>query len=194
MDMAAPNGAFHNLLIAVPAAGLPHAASLRLLGQPSTTFRRMKRPITLTIAVVLQWIGAITTLIVGITLILGGGATLDNDLRAEIDKVLTAEGVTGVSASAITTGLLIGGVIVVAVAVFRVIVAFSLARGHNWARILITVFATLNLLAAIAQLISGQWINAIVAIIIEGLTLFLLWNASSSAYIKFKTAERVTAG
>lgn len=154
----------------------------------------MKRPVALTIAVVLQWIGAVATVIAAIGLILGAFATLDSGLREDIDKALTDSGVTGVSTGAITGGLFIAGLIIAALAVFRVIVAFSLARGHNWARILISVFAVLNLLAGIGYLFAGQWMNAILAIIIEGITLLLLWNPASSAYIKAKTAERAIAG
>lgn len=150
----------------------------------------MSRPITLTIAVVLQWIGAVITIIAAVGIILGAFATLDSGLRADIDKALADSGVSGVSAGAITGGLFVGGLIVAAVAVLRVIIAFSLARGHNWARILISVFAVLNLLAAIGYLFGGLWLNAIIGIVVEGLTLFLLWNAASSAYIKEKTAER----
>lgn len=154
----------------------------------------MKRPVALTIAVVLQWIGAVTTVIAAIGLILGAFATLDSGLRADIDKALTDGGVTGVTSGAITGGLFIAGLIIAALAVLRVIVAFSLARGHNWARILISIFAVLNLLAGIGYLFAGQWPSAILAIVIEGITLLLLWNPGSSAYIKAKTVERAVAG
>jgi ABC-type multidrug transport system fused ATPase/permease subunit len=86
----------------------------------------------------------------------------------------------------------IAGLVVAGIAVIRVIVAMSLARGHNWARILISVFAVLNLLGGIGVLFSGQWLTAIVTIVIEVLILWLLWNSSSSAYIKVKTAERAS--
>ena len=154
----------------------------------------MKRPITLTIAVVLQWIGAVLTIIAAVGIILGAFATMDSTFRTEIDKALTENDISGISAGAITGGLFVGGLIVAAVAVLRVIVAFSLARGHNWARILISVFAVLNLLASIGYLFGGLWWNAIIGIVVEGITLFLLWNAASSAYIREKTAERALAG
>ena len=61
----------------------------------------MSRPITLTIAVVLQWIAAILGLIGGVTLFLGSLATLNNEVRAEIEKVLAEADVTTISASTI---------------------------------------------------------------------------------------------
>jgi len=154
----------------------------------------MSRPVTLTIAVVLQWIAAIISIIAAVGLILGALATLDSGVRDEINNALTSEGITEISAGAITGGVFVAGIVVAAIAVIRVIVAMSLARGHNWARILISVFAILSLLGGIGTLFSGQWLTAIVTIVIEVVILWLLWNSSSSAYIKVKTAERAVSG
>ncbi|MGA0208618.1 MAG: hypothetical protein ACO3LZ_01725 [Candidatus Nanopelagicales bacterium] len=154
----------------------------------------MSRPMTLTIAVILQWIAAIISIIGAVGLILGAFATLDSGVRDQIDNALSSEGVTGISAGAITGGVFIAGLVVAAIAVIRVIVAMSLARGHNWARILISVFAILSLLGGIGTLLGGNWLTGIVSIVVEVVILWLLWNASSSAYIKVKTAERAVAG
>jgi hypothetical protein len=154
----------------------------------------MSRPITLTLAVILQWIAAILSIVAAVGLILGAFATLNSDVRDEINNALSSEGITEISAGAITGGVFVAGLVVAGIAIIRVIVAMSLARGHNWARILISVFAVLNLLGGIGVLFSGQWLTAIVTIVIEVLILWLLWNSSSSAYIKVKTAERALAG
>ncbi len=154
----------------------------------------MSRPITLTLAVILQWIAAIISIFAAVGLILGAIATLDSGARDEINSALASEGITEISAGAITGGVFIAGLVVAGIAVIRVIVAFSLARGHNWARILISVFAVLSLLGGIGSLFSGQWLTAIVTIVVELVILWLLWNSASSAYIKVKTAERALAG
>ena len=149
---------------------------------------------TLTIAVILQWIAAIISIIAAVGLILGAFATLNSDVRDEINNALSSEGVTGISAGAISGGVFIAGLVVAAIAVIRVIVAMSLARGHNWARILISVFAILSLLGGIDTLLGGNWLTGIVTIAVEVVILWLMWNSSSSAYIKVKTAERAVAG
>jgi hypothetical protein len=149
---------------------------------------------TLTIAVILQWIAAIISIIAAVGLILGAFATLNSDVRDEINNALSSEGVTGISAGAISGGVFIAGLVVAAIAVIRVIVAMSLARGHNWARILISVFAILSLLGGIGTLLGGNWLTGIVTIAVEVVILWLMWNSSSSAYIKVKTAERAVAG
>lgn len=153
----------------------------------------MSRPITLTLAVILQWIAAVISIIAAVGLILGALATLNSGVRDEINNALTSEGVTEISAGAITGGVFVAGLVVAGIAVIRVIVAMSLARGHNWARILISVFAILSLLGGIGTLFSGQWLTAIVTIVVEVVILWLMWNSSSSAYIKLKTAERALA-
>jgi len=148
--------------------------------------------VSLTIAVVLQWIAAVFYVIAGVGILLSGFATLNSNVRDEISSVLDQEGISNVSAGAITAGVFISGLVVIGIAVIRVIVAMSLGKGHNWARILITVFVVLGLLSSIGALFGGQWV-ALVSIAFEVVILWLLWNASSSAYIKFKTAERAVA-
>ena len=152
----------------------------------------MNRPVSLTIAVVLQWIAAVFYVIAGVGILLSGFATLNSNVRDEISGVLDQEGISNVSTGAITAGVFISGLVVIGIAVIRVIVAMSLGKGHNWARILITVFVVLSLLGGVGALFGGQW-AALISIAIEVVILWLLWNASSSAYIKFKTAERAVA-
>lgn len=153
------------------------------------TVRAMSRPFTLTIAVVLQWIAAIFMIFAGVSLLIGAFATLNANVRDEISNVLSEEGISGVSSGAISAGVFIAGLVVMGIAVIRVIVAMSLARGHNWARILISVFVVLSLLGSVGALFGGQWIS-VISIALEVVILWLMWNASSSAYIKMKTAER----
>lgn len=149
---------------------------------------------SLTIAVLLQWIAAIISIVGAFFLIVGALATLDSGAREEINRALESEGITEISAGAITGGVFIAGLVVAAIAVIRVIVAMSLARGHNWARILISVFAILSLLGGIGTLLGGNWLTGIATLVVEVIILWLLWNSSSSAYIKLKTAERALAG
>ncbi len=152
----------------------------------------MNRPVSLTIAVVLQWIAAVLYIITGVGVLIGAFATLNSNVRDQITTAFENEGVTGVSAGMITAGVFIAGLVTIGIAIIRVIVAMSLARGHNWARILITIIVALGMLSSIGALIGGQW-AALAPLAVELVILWLMWNASSSAYIKFKTAERAVA-
>lgn len=122
----------------------------------------MSRPLTLTIAVLLQWIAAAVAIF----------------------------GAVGVIVSEFSAVGLITSLILIAIAVLRAIIALSLARGHNWARLLISVFAALSAIGAVTQIFGGSVLGGIVSLVIEILILWLMWNSSSSTYIKVKTAER----
>ena len=117
---------------------------------------------TLTIAVLLQWIAAAVAIF----------------------------GAVGVIVSEFSVVGLITSLILIGIAVIRAIIALSLARGHNWARILISVFAIVSAFGAVSQIFSGAVLGGIVGLVIEILVLWLMWNSSSSTYIKVKTAER----
>lgn len=145
---------------------------------------------SLTIAVILQWIAAIISIVGAVGLMLGAIATLDSGAREQIDQALASADVSEISATAVTGGLFVAALVVAGIAVIRVIVAVSLGRGHNWARLLISVFAILSLLGGVGALFGGRLLEGIVTIVVELAILWLMWNSSSSAYIKLRTAER----
>jgi len=55
------------------------------------------------------------------------------------------------------------------------------------------VLAALSLAGSIGQVFGGEWLTGVISIVIEVVILWLLWNASSSAYIKAKGAEHAAA-
>jgi hypothetical protein len=155
----------------------------------------MTRPLSLTIAVVLQWIAAILGLFGGLFLLSGAGAMASKTVREQVNQALADSGFESVTAATIAWGVLAAGVFAIVISVLRIIIAISLGRGHNWARILLTVFVALSLLSAVFELFQGGgafW-RGLGAIVVEIVILWLMWNRSSSAYIKVKTAERALA-
>lgn len=125
----------------------------------------MSRPFTLTLAVLLVWVFAVLSII-------------------EAVGVLVAD---------FTFVGLILSLLVSAVAVIAAIVALSLARGHSWARILISVIAIINVINEVLQIFGGEVLLGIVRLAIQVVVLWLMWNSSSSTYIKVKTAERAVS-
>ncbi len=150
----------------------------------------MKRPVSLTIAVVLQWISAVAGIIAGIGLLLTSLAMLSSDARSAVEEALKEAGIADVSGSTIGAGLLVVAVLLLLLSVVRVIVAVSLGRGRNWARILITVIATLDILVSLGQLIGGEIVSGLIGIAIEAVILWLIWNSASSAYVRERSAVR----
>jgi hypothetical protein len=152
----------------------------------------MTRPFSLTIAVVLQWVAAILGAIAGLFLLGGAGAMASSEVRDELNRALAENGYESITAATLAWGVLAAGVFAILISVLRVIVAISLGRGHNWARILITVFLVLNLFSAVFELFQGGgafWRGA-GTIVVEVVIMWLMWNRSSSAYISAMTAER----
>ena len=125
----------------------------------------MSRPFTLTLAVLLVWVFAALSIF-------------------EAIGVLVADFTF--------TGLVVS-ILVSAIAVIAAIVALSLARGHNWARILISVIAIINVINEVLQIFGGEVLLGIVRLAIQVVVLWLMWNSSSSTYIKVKTAERAVS-
>ena len=154
---------------------------------------RMKRPVSLTIAVVLQWISAVAGLIAGWAFLMIALATFDADARRGIEEALVTAGVSDVSGAAIGVGVGIVGAVVIALSIVRIIVAVSLGRGRNWARVLITVLSVLNMIVSVGQLFGGQIISGIFGLVVEAVILWLMWNSASSAYIRVRTDERAAA-
>ncbi len=155
----------------------------------------MTRPITLTIVVILQWVAAVLGLIAAVFLLLGAGTLASRDVRDQVTEALkteTADLPVEITGATVGWGLLFIGLFVVVVSVLRIVIAMSLARGHAWARIVLTIFVAFSLIGAIAELFQGggaMW-RGIVTIIVEIVILWLMWNAKSSAYIAAKGLER----
>jgi len=153
----------------------------------------VKRPASLTIAVVLQWISAIAGIWVGFIFLLGSLAMFDPEARADIASALAEAQVTDIGPDMVVVAFLLLAAVLIAISVIRLIIAISLGRGRSWARIVITVFAVISAATAVAQAVGGEWLSGIVTIVIEAVILWLMWNKSSSAYIKARSAERAAA-
>jgi hypothetical protein len=149
----------------------------------------MSRPVSLTIAVVLQWIAAVGALLVGFDLLMSALELSDTATKSALTDAMTGSGVTDVAASQIVFGVAIAGVFVLAIAVLRVIVAVYLARGRSWARTVISVLVVLNILAGVAYLFQDEFWRGIPTIALEIVVLWLLFNGQSSAFIRERSRD-----
>jgi len=147
----------------------------------------MTRPTTLTIAVVLQWIAAALLLIAGIIMLFGAGSaalTVTGDLESALKEA-------GIPIEVVRVGILGFGIFMIVLGVISAVIALSLARGHAWARIVLTVFSVLAIVSGVLELFNPEMIwRGIAGIILQVIFLWLMWNASSSTYIAAKGLER----
>ncbi|MBK9739123.1 MAG: hypothetical protein IPO93_06365 [Actinobacteria bacterium] len=149
----------------------------------------MSRPVSLTIAVVLQWVAGIGALIVGLDLIASAFELSDPDTKASLEQAMVSTGVTDVGASLVVRGIFMAGAVVVGLALLRVILALYLARGRNWARLVIAILALVQLIIGVVYLFQEQIVFGSLAIALEVAVLWMLFNAKSSAFIRERSAS-----
>lgn len=148
----------------------------------------MSRPATLTAAVVLQWIAAVIALLAGLDLFMSALRIDTAQTGAALENAEKLSGVTDVSATQIVAGVMTAGLILIAIALIRVVLAIYLGRGRNWARIVITVLAVLSLLGGIAYVFQDEFWRGLPVIAIEILVLWCMFNRASSDYIAAQSA------
>ena len=148
----------------------------------------MSRPVTLTIAVILQWIAAVGAVIGGLDLIFAAVEMRQEGVALQLEGALVNQGIIDVSGATLVTGVLLAGVLLLVIAFIRVMVAVYLARGRNWARIVVALIVVVNMAGGLASLFEGYWVRALVVVAVEVTVLWLLFNARSSAFIASRSA------
>ena len=152
----------------------------------------MKRPVSLTIVVVLQWIAATVGIISAFDQISAALQLQDAGAADDIEAALVNTGVIDISGESLVSGLLVAGSLTLLIAFVRVMVAVYLARGRAWARMLLAIVAAVNLLGGLGFVLHDQWWRATVVVVIELVILGLLFNARASAYIKERESALVS--
>ncbi len=110
---------------------------------------------------------------------------------SSLETTLAGQGVDDIAGSLIVIGVFSAGLLVTAIAVLRVMAAYYLGKGRSWARVIVTVLVGLNIVGGLAYLFQGYLLRSALTIPLELLMLWLMFNASSSAYIK--RSEATTA-
>jgi hypothetical protein len=154
----------------------------------------MSRPVSITIAVLLQWVGAAAVLLFAFDLIVAGMGMRDSAVSDEIEAALRSQGITDVGGGLVVIAMLLAGVLVAAIALVRIVVAVFLWQGRNWARIVLTVLVVLNMLGGVTYFAQGYTLRALVTIGIDILMLYFMFNAQASAYISAVSSARRSAG
>lgn len=149
----------------------------------------MKRPVTLTIAVVLQWVAAVIAVIAGFDLIAAALEMSQAGVATQIEAALVNQGIIDISGEFVVVGVFVAGVLLIGIAFVRVMVAVYLARGRNWARIVVAVLVLISLAGGVGYLFQGYFVQAALSTGVDLVVLWLLFNSRSSAYIKQRSAE-----
>jgi hypothetical protein len=153
----------------------------------------MSRPVSITIAALLQWLGAAVVLLLAFDLVVAGMGMRDSGVADEIEAALRGEGITDVGGGLVVIAMLLAGVLVGAIALVRIIVTVYLWRGRNWARMVLTVLVILSMLGGVTYFAQGYTLRAVVTIVIDVLMLYFMFNAQASAYIAAVSSARRTS-
>jgi hypothetical protein len=146
---------------------------------------------SLTAAVVLQWLAALVAAISGFDLMAAAFEMSSDRVEAQLESALASQQVTDVSGSLIVIGVFLAGVLLLSIALLRVMVAVYLGMGSGWARTILTVLVALNMIGGFGYLFQGYLMRAALTIPLELLVLWLMYNSRSSAFIAERT-RRVT--
>jgi hypothetical protein len=152
----------------------------------------MDRPVTLTIAVVLQWVAAVIAVIAGFDLIAAAFEMSRAGVATQVEAALVSQGIVDISGEFVVVGVFVAGVLLVAIAVLRVMVAVYLARGRSWARIVVAILVLVSLAGGFGYLFQGYLLQAALAIGVDLVVLWLLFNSRSSAFIRERSGAPST--
>jgi hypothetical protein len=149
----------------------------------------MKRPVTLTIAVVLQWFAAVVAVITGFDLIADAYEMSKEGVATQIEAALVNQGIIDVSGTLLVDAVFVAGALILALAFVRVMVAVYLGRGRSWARIVVAVLTAISLVGGFAFLFQGYLMRSLLTVVTDLVVLWLLFNARSSAFIAERSQD-----
>ncbi len=155
----------------------------------------MKRPPSLTLAVLLQWAAAAIAIYAGLALVLSAWALNAAPVSDAVNEAIAESGVTSISSTTITMGVIAAGLLMGSIGVLRIVIGVSLWRGAGWARLVLTVLSALTMVNGFGYLFKGTEgiVQGLVTLALETLVLWLMWNARSRAYFKaLKAAPSVS--
>ncbi len=146
-------------------------------GQPAPQATEPARPAAVDRGFWLLIASAVVSVIGAIVSIIDLGS---DESRSELAQT------SGLTSAEVDTAIAVGTVVALVIAVISVAVSVLFAifarKGHNWARIVITVFAALSLFGLIGTDGSAGGIITLVSIILPIVAVVLFYTAPASAY------------
>lgn len=172
--------------------GYPGLGSMPAPGQPPAA-APVARPASIATAVKLMYVGALLSLVSGIT-----AFTMTDAIREQVEKAaadagtdMTATEIDGLVAITLGVGIVTGLV----GAGLWLLMAWANGKGRSWARIVATVLFALSALSFLLGLVQGTQPAAALALsvvttLVGAVVVLLLWKKESSAYYRAQSAPR----
>lgn len=146
----------------------------------------MTRPASVTIAIVLVWIGAVLIILNALAVIPLALGFRDPEIQKEIESALVANGLDATAENYFTFALWTAAAVLLLSGIIRIVLAIFLGRGYNWARVVITIFVAIGFIANLSSIFSGGWniLMGLIGCLVEVIVLGLLWNARASVWFR----------
>jgi len=146
----------------------------------------MTRPASITIAMVLVWIGAILIILNAIGVVTLAFGFRDPAIQQAVEDTLVNNGLDKNAENYFNFALWTAAAIMLISGVVRIILAIYLGRGYNWARVVITIFVVIGFIASLSTIFSGGWniLAGLLGCLVEVIILGLLWNARASVWFR----------
>lgn len=150
----------------------------------------MNRPITIVMAVVLQWAAAALGLLAAVDLVGFAIEMSRAGVSEQIGATLVAQNLSETSGSLVVASVGMAGVMVGMLALLRVVVAASLWQGRSWARLVLSLLILVTMIGSVGQLIEGYWLRSGAFIVLDLVMLWLMFTAQSGQFIRARGQER----
>jgi len=92
------------------------------------------------------------------------------------------------------TGVLIAAGVTIVIGLVYLAVASGLWNGSRGARMIVTIFTVLGLIAGVLMLMGGSALPGVIQIVVALIILFLLFNARAKAFFSLPFPPRVREG
>lgn len=153
-----------------------------------------ERPGSVTLVVVLIWIGFAFTLLGAVSVVLIGtglAASSPDVLASELQRLdLPASWAPGIGPI-----MIVAGAFLLVVALIYALFAIAISRGSNIARILLTIIIVVRLVGGVVTLVTGfgtdTWMFAVfLGLALDVVVLILLFNSAANAFFNDRVRAR----
>ncbi len=144
------------------------------------------RPTGVTIIAILNIIGGIIMLLIGLGVAIAGAIipfVPQSELQQQQQQNLTTDDIdlSQVPPSFLGGGILAIGGIVIAIGILSFVVAYGLLKGRCWAWTLTVILSIISIVLAAISIAAGS-IPSIISIIVSGIILYYLYRPHVKAY------------
>lgn len=144
---------------------------------------RTRRPVTVTLVVVLQVVSTVIAAISAFNLIAYAFELSSGGITDRLATQLATEGITDIDPGMVAQGMFLAGVWLLTLAATRLLAAAYVALGRRWGRIVLAVLVTVSLIGGVAFLFQGFILRASLLVIVDLVLLWLLVDRRTSAFL-----------